>query len=386
MRTLLLTVIYLISLNLICSAQDKVTIYAKPGCGRCEYAMEFMKENKIPFIQYNSADDARNDEMWNLVRNTGKYSNGESITMPVLVFKGNVYFSVDDLDALLSSFSGKPTKKEEVIQDVDEDIKGSSPIVYTMAGCGRCNFAREYLKENNIPFIEMSTSDDKINSQMFEAITKSGKYNGGSVKMPVIVHNSEVYFNIPDLESLLASIGGIKKVEDEDENDLEIIDEDEVEDDGDEVDEFEGQSGAKQIKGFDANEMLERHNYYRKQAGVAPLKWSDEIAKKAQKYAEILASKGCKLEHTNDMTYGENLYGASFLATAKDVVDSWGEEKQNFKYEAFTGNRDDGHYTQIIWQKTTQVGCGYAKCGQSIVCVCNYYPSGNYLGEYPYEK
>jgi hypothetical protein len=45
-----------------------------------------------------------------------------------------------------------------------------------------------------------------------------------------------------------------------------------------------------------------------------------------------------------------------------------------------------GHYTQIVWSFTTQVGCGFApanRLGFGMV-VCRYSPPGNVQGQFPY--
>lgn len=46
-----------------------------------------------------------------------------------------------------------------------------------------------------------------------------------------------------------------------------------------------------------------------------------------------------------------------------------------------------GHYTQIIWKETRQIGCGFEECDASQgglrgVMVCNYYPPGNRLNHF----
>jgi len=49
-----------------------------------------------------------------------------------------------------------------------------------------------------------------------------------------------------------------------------------------------------------------------------------------------------------------------------------------------TGNWSDvGHYTQVIWKNTTEVGCGVARSNQGEIWVCNYNPPGNYQGQNP---
>eukprot|EP01084_Bolivina_argentea_P029060 53955_1 len=42
------------------------------------------------------------------------------------------------------------------------------------------------------------------------------------------------------------------------------------------------------------------------------------------------------------------------------------------------------HYTQMIWANTRYVGCGFSSCSFGTLFICNYWPGGNVLGQYPY--
>ena len=68
------------------------------------------------------------------------------------------------------------------------------------------------------------------------------------------------------------------------------------------------------------------------------------------------------------------------VVTATHVVNRWGAESADYSPEHGTcaWNRQCGHYTQIVWAATKEVGCGMSVCptlGQ--VWVCNYRPAGN---------
>jgi hypothetical protein len=47
-----------------------------------------------------------------------------------------------------------------------------------------------------------------------------------------------------------------------------------------------------------------------------------------------------------------------------------------------------GHYTQVVWRASTQIGCGVTSCGSGFrmqtEVICNYAPAGNFVGEKPY--
>jgi len=49
-----------------------------------------------------------------------------------------------------------------------------------------------------------------------------------------------------------------------------------------------------------------------------------------------------------------------------------------------TGSNTVGHYTQMVWKSTTQVGCGTATSNNYAVLSCRYTPPGNVIGQKPY--
>ncbi|MBS1518684.1 MAG: RICIN domain-containing protein [Bacteroidetes bacterium] len=139
----------------------------------------------------------------------------------------------------------------------------------------------------------------------------------------------------------------------------------------------------------EAAAILERHNYWRSQLGIAPLAWSDELAAYAQDWADQLSAKGCNLEHRKNGKYGENLYWAmGGNLSGVDAVNSWADERKDFDFNTQEGTGGVvGHYTQMIWENTTKVGCAMVKCSDgSVIWVCNYDPPGNYAGQKPWKK
>lgn len=136
-----------------------------------------------------------------------------------------------------------------------------------------------------------------------------------------------------------------------------------------------------------AKEMVDKHNTVRKSMGLGTLTWNATVAEHAQRYANQ-RSGDCQLEHSNG-PYGENIYTASggTLENAAAAVKAWADEKSDFNYDTNTCNsgKQCGHYTQIVWKNSQQIGCAYVKCTNNAYwVVCNYDPPGNYVGERPY--
>ena len=133
-----------------------------------------------------------------------------------------------------------------------------------------------------------------------------------------------------------------------------------------------------------SNSMLAAHNSVRHQLGLPPLAWSDRLAARAQEWAENLLDKN-QFRHQPKSPYGENLFeiiGAH--ASPAQVVDEWASESRNYDYRSNRCNGTCGHYTQIVWRDTREVGCGVARGGNREVWVCEYNPPGNWAGQRPF--
>lgn len=133
-----------------------------------------------------------------------------------------------------------------------------------------------------------------------------------------------------------------------------------------------------------AVEMLAAHNAFRKHVGLRPLVWSDKLAAVAQSWADTLLRQR-KFYHQPQASYGENLFeiqGGG--ATPDDVVHDWASESLDFDYASNRCHSQCGHYTQIVWRSTVEVGCAVARGGGREVWVCRYNPPGNVVGQRPY--
>ncbi len=153
-----------------------------------------------------------------------------------------------------------------------------------------------------------------------------------------------------------------------------------------------GPGGATGLTG-EMPAILVAHNQARStvSAALPPMTWSEQIAGSAQSVANDLAARGCQLEHSST-SYGENLYWSSGKSSVTGVVDAWESESKCYTYGRYpdicnlnNGCLACGHYTQVIWRDSTQLGCGMATCdGGAEVWVCHYHPRGNVNGQYPY--
>ncbi len=142
----------------------------------------------------------------------------------------------------------------------------------------------------------------------------------------------------------------------------------------------------------DAQEYVDAHNQVRA-AVEAPagyvgtweplpnVSWSDKVAATAQVWADHLRdTMDCGLEHDQDSGYGENLAAGTNVGASR-AVELWAGEIDDYTYSAkYQFESNTGHYTQIVWRKSTSIGCASAQCGRSSVVVCRYDPPGNFIG------
>jgi pathogenesis-related protein 1 len=145
--------------------------------------------------------------------------------------------------------------------------------------------------------------------------------------------------------------------------------------------------------------VTDAHNDVRASASPAPdpaldpLCWSDSVAAVAQSWAD-----NCTWQHNPGRgSLGENIFAGSgnWLANgALSAVEMWAAEADYYDYASNSCQSGEvcGHYTQIVWRSSQNVGCGITLCntgspfggGSWTFVVCNYDPPGNWIGQKPY--
>ena len=134
--------------------------------------------------------------------------------------------------------------------------------------------------------------------------------------------------------------------------------------------------------GGDAGALLAAHNRYRGKHCAPPLAWSPALAASAQAWADHLRTAGCAFEHSKTK-HGENLAaGTSGALTPESVVTMWYREVDAYDFRSGAFSMETGHFTQLVWRGTTQLGCGRSSCRGLDVWVCQYDPPGNMLGAF----
>ena len=137
-----------------------------------------------------------------------------------------------------------------------------------------------------------------------------------------------------------------------------------------------------------AERLLIAHNQERDRVNVPRLAWSAKLAEQAQAWADTLARSN-RFEHAQDRSgAGENLWmGSARRYSAEQMIDGFVEEVRYFHTGQFpdvssTGSwHDVGHYTQLIWRGTQQVGCAVGQGRANDILVCRYWPAGNVMGD-----
>lgn len=157
--------------------------------------------------------------------------------------------------------------------------------------------------------------------------------------------------------------------------------------------------------------FLTGHNVIRKMFNLSDMTWDTNLADYAQRWAEYLKKNNtCLMKHRSHAgmeegkNFGENLaYNwisksiakGKFVRSPEAVVYSWSKECKDYDYQTMhcTPGEQCGHYTQVVWRKSTRVGCGMVICdgaendrgiGRVELWVCNYDPPGNWVGQRPY--
>ncbi|KZF20631.1 PR-1-like protein [Xylona heveae TC161] len=146
-----------------------------------------------------------------------------------------------------------------------------------------------------------------------------------------------------------------------------------------------------------ASTVLYHHNVHRANHTVSDLQYNDTLADIASQIAS-----SCVYAHntqTGGGGYGQNIAaGVDASGIDKIISDMFYNGEINY-FDGLYGQANPdmtnfekwGHFSQIVWKDTTSVGCATHQCsslantGSNVppyFTVCNYYPPGNYGGEY----
>lgn len=138
---------------------------------------------------------------------------------------------------------------------------------------------------------------------------------------------------------------------------------------------------------------LAAHNQERALLGLTPLRWNDDLANGAARWAQHLATTGQFSHSPNEegQRIGENIWGGTTGRYAPErMVGRWLAEKRYFQSGVFPSNSTSGrssdvsHYTQIVWRTSTDVGCSLSQGKQQEILVCRYATAGNVWGQSPF--
>jgi uncharacterized protein YkwD len=133
-------------------------------------------------------------------------------------------------------------------------------------------------------------------------------------------------------------------------------------------------------------------NAARQELGLAPLAWNGHLADEARQWANHLAGTGSFAHGAGSGSgQGENLWkGTRGAYSPEEMAGAWISEKRYFRPGRFpdvstTGDwKTVGHYSQIIWRQTNEVGCAIVSSSDSDILVCRYANPGNVIGQQPY--
>ncbi|KAL3872137.1 hypothetical protein ACJMK2_040088 [Sinanodonta woodiana] len=138
------------------------------------------------------------------------------------------------------------------------------------------------------------------------------------------------------------------------------------------------------------DDAIKAHNEYRKLHGVGPLKHAKDLSKYAQNWAEHLAATN-SFQHSDCTHKGERI-GENIACkwsssgedyTGKDATAVWYSEISKHDFTEEPRSTGTGHFTQVIWKESKEMGIGKAKTsGGKVIVVANYRPAGNLVGHY----
>jgi len=120
------------------------------------------------------------------------------------------------------------------------------------------------------------------------------------------------------------------------------------------------------------------HQQLRSKHGASPLVWNNKLSRYAARHASA-----CYFKHSKG-PYGENL--AAGFPSISSAIKAWYGEKNMYNYGRPGFAESTGHFTQVVWKSSREIGCAFVECNgkhgtPGKYLVCEYSPAGNVVND-----
>ena len=138
---------------------------------------------------------------------------------------------------------------------------------------------------------------------------------------------------------------------------------------------------------------LKKHNKYRRMHSSDNLNLNTDLCKIAQSIAEKYSEMDIEnMYMIPPKLYKDDIVGENIAIidecdnlNFEDIVNKWYEEKKNYEFGSNKYIENTGHFTQLIWKETKEVGFGHKKSNNGkIYFIAIYYPAGNIFKQFKY--
>lgn len=135
---------------------------------------------------------------------------------------------------------------------------------------------------------------------------------------------------------------------------------------------------------------LKRHNEFRKKHGARNLELNPDLCEIAQSSAEKYSETDIEnIYMIPPKLYKGDIVGENIAIIDKfnstnfeDIINKWYEEKQNYEFDSNKYIENTGHFTQLIWRETKEIGFGKKINKGKMYFIAIYYPAGNIFKQF----